>query len=934
MSMLWRTSRAPKAAYVARWVLALGLFGGSCSWSQAPAPSPSLEGVVVDPTGARVPHAYVHAEHDAVAETARDTTTDRAGEFALTLPPGSYDLIIEFPGFETFHTKVRIPATGAAPHLRASLAIQVHKEVIVVDPDDEVALSAADNKSSLVFKKGDLSIFSDDNTTFQQEILAMAGGTGSKDFELLIDGFSNGRFPSKQAIREIRFNRNSYSAQYAKYGLGRVEIFTQPGGEDFHGSLQVAGNDDAFNSANPYDNGEQPPYYTLNIDTSLNGPLARKTSFALTGSYGDIQNNAIVDSGTGQTAVPNPQRLLDFSGRVDRQMTSNNSFFARYDFNQSQLINNGVGLLVLPSEGTNLTTTTQTLQLSDTQVIGEKIVAEGHFQYLRTRLNQDPVSTATAIAVEGSFNGGGSPLQTQRDNQDNFEFQQYVSVETGKNFLRLGARYRLLRDANLSTAAYNGIFTFPSLQAYQQTVAGTAFAATQFNVTTGRSSAVILTGDVGAYTEDEWRARPNLTVDLGLRIESQSALPDHFDPAPRLGFSWAVGKTPRRRPFFVLRGGAGFFYDRFDPNNLLTAIRQQNGTTQPSYTVLNPQFYFTTLPTPLPSTVALSPPTLYNVDPHLHTEYGLFGGVSLDRPIGKIGTFSASYHFVRGDHQYLSRNINAPLPGTYIPGDPSSGIRPLGGTQNIYQFGSNGAAKIDSINANTHIQAGKKLSLFAFGSIALYSANDAPGSTTFPTNQYKPSADFGRPATARAQFYTGGTFQLPYGLASDSFLSLQSGAPFNITTGTDLNGDTIYNDRPSFATAASPAGSVYHTRYGTFDATPQPGETIIPVNYAAAPGVIFLETELSRNFKFGPRGPGEAPARSAAAPKKPASRPDPPYNLSFVVAANNLLNHVNPGPPVGVLGSPLFGQSISLNQAFAGTTSANRTIVLRTLFTF
>jgi hypothetical protein len=208
----------------------------------------------------------------------------------------------------------------------------------------------------------------------------------------------------------------------------------------------------------------------------------------------------------------------------------------------------------------------------------------------------------------------------------------------------------------------------------------------------------------------------------------------------------------------------------------------------------------------------------------------------------------------------------------------------------------------------------------------LYNQNDAPGSTSFPTNQYKPSVDFARPSTPRTQFYTGGTLQLPFGFTDDAYIALQSGAPFNITTGTDLNGDTIYNDRPSFATAASPAGSVYPTRYGNFNARPQPGEKIIPYNYAAAPGLIFLEMELARNFSFGPR--------PAAVAKNSEPLPDPPFHLSFVVAANNLINHVNPGPPVGVLGSPLFGHSISLNPTFGEATSANRTITFRTVFTF
>jgi hypothetical protein len=927
MSM-WRTHSVPMAAFVGSLTLAFGLLS-SCSWSQAPAALSTLEGLVVDPTGARVVGATIRAQPETTPDsTSASTTTNQVGHFVLRLAPGSYGLTIEFSGFEQFHTTIAIPARGEAPRLHVELVIPVRREDVVVDPEDAANLSGANNQSALVFRKNDLNSYSDDESTFQKEILAMAGGSGSRDFELLIDGFSNGRFPPKKAIREIRINRNSYSAQYDKFGQGRIEVFTQPGGERFHGNVEVSGNDDAFNAVNPYAPGAQPPYYSVNTDGSLSGPLARKTAFSVTGVFSDLQNNAIVDTDVLSAAIPSPVKSGSISARIDRQMTSKNTLYGRYEFAQSHQINSGVGLLVLPSQGADNTSSTQTFQISDTQVIGSKIVSESRFQYLRSRTNQTPASIAPAIFVEGSFSGGGSPAQAQQDNQDRYEFQHYLSVEASKNFLRLGARYRLLRDANLSTAFSNGQFTFPSLLAYQQTLAGTTFGATQFNLVTGQPSAVILTGDAGAYAEDEWRARPNFTLMLGFRLESQSAIPDHLDPSPHLGFSWAVGGTPKRRPLFVLRGGAAAFYDRFDANNLLTAIREQSGTVQPSYTIENPQFYFTALPATLPSVVSLGLPTLYSVDPHLRSEYGIYSGVSLDRNVGKIGTFSVSYHFVRGDHQFLSRNINAPLPGTYIPGEPGSGIRALGGNQNMYQFGSGGIAKEDTINANTHLQAAKHLTIFAFGSIALFNANDAPGPTSFPTNQYNSSVDFARPATSRAQFFTGGTLQLPLGLAADSYLSMQSGAPFNITTGTDLNGDTIYNDRPSFATPASPAASVYETRYGTFNANPQPGEKTIPFDYAAAPGLIFLEMELARNFRFGPRPVSSA----AAAAKKPLA--DPPFGLSFVVAANNLINHVNPGPPVGVLGSPFFGRSVSLNSSFAEATSSNRTISLRTVFSF
>ena len=79
---------------------------------------------------------------------------------------------------------------------------------------------------------------------------------------------------------------------------------------------------------------------------------------------------------------------------------------------------------------------------------------------------------------------------------------------------------------------------------------------------------------------------------------------------------------------------------------------------------------------------------------------------------------------------------------------------------------------------------------------------------------------------------------------------------------------------------------------------------------------------------------GAAAGVPAADSKTPPPRADPPFSLSFTVDATNLLNHRNPGVPVGVLSSPLFGQSISLNGVFTPNTAANRVIFLQTTFAF
>jgi hypothetical protein len=905
-----------------------------------------LSGAVSDPSGAKINHALVHVES---SDQQRDTKTDSTGSFTLPLPAGTYHVTIKADGFRTYATNITLTARVAHVSLDVRLQIAAADEEITVPAQNEGSTAAADNKSALVFKGDQLKDFSDDDGTFQQEILAMAGGEGPRPPEILVNGFSNGRFPPKNTIREIRINQNPYSAEYDNLGFGRVEIFTKPGTTKLHGEFDSSGTDNVFNAQNPYTTVE-PPYYTVNLNGNLSGSFNSKTSFFVSGLFNDLQNNAIVDAIDPtlltplSEAVRAPQITQTYSGRLDRQVTPTNTFMGRYEYNEITFNNSGVGLLVLPTEGLNTTTTTNTLQLTDTQVIGSKIISEAHFQYVRTRLDQSPASSAATVVVQGVFNGGGNPAQAQTDKQDSYELQEHLTIEHGSHFLRIGGRYRGLRDANNTRSGYNGQFTFPDLATYQLALQGETPAqifanggeTIQYNLTAGQSSAVVFTSDVGVFAEDEWKATKNLTLDYGFRFESQSGIADHVNPAPRVGFAWAAGKNAKRKAFFVLRGGGGLFYDRFASSNILTAIRRQSGTQQAAYFVENPNFYQQYLNAPpLATSLGAAPPTLYNIDPHLRTQYDTVGGVTVERRIGKIGTASVNYIFLRTNHQYLSRNINAPLPGTYNPADPSSGVRPLGGTQNIYQFSSDGMAVNNLIFANTNLQAGKRVSLFAFGFFALTQKNDAPSDTSFPTNQYDPLVDYGREANPRGQLFGGTTVKLPYGFSGSLFGSAQTGSPFNITTGTDLNGDTIYNDRPAFATNTTANSLIYKTRFGNFDANPQPGEATIPFNYGNSPSLYFLEAHLERAFQVGPRPAAPAPAPGAPAAKGPAPKPDRPYSLTLSIEAYNVLNHVNPGPPVGVLSSPLFGQSISLNAPFSmGGSSANRTVTLHCNFSF
>lgn len=883
----------------------------------------TLTGVVVDPSGARVIHAPVSVSGVGVN---RNVESDQTGHFAVpALPAGLYDVSIEVTGFRPWEKQVTI-ARGVTVDLRVKLEIAALPESIDVTPDGQIGTGSADNKSAQIFDQERLADLSDDNATFQQQLTALAGGDPSHLPDVYVDGFTGGGFPPKNSIREVRINQNPFSAEYPSYGGNRIEIFTKPGGNKLHGSLFVIGNDAPLNGNNPYTTIE-PPYYSYFVEGELSGSFNKKTSFYTDSPYHRMQSNSVVDAidpltlGSLSEAVSAPDNTLTFTGRLDRQFTTNNSLTMRYSLSHEQLTNAGVGLLVLPTEGYNSTNTNQILQLGDTQTVSQKVVVESRFQYIRSRVEQHAEDSSPTIVVEGAFNGGGGSVGLSHDNQDRFELQEYVSVARSKHFVRMGAQYDLLRDANEATTNYNGTYLFPTLAAYQ------AQAPTQFSVTTGQPSAVLLNGWLGAYAEDEWKAAKNLTLNFGLRFESQSAIPDHGDWAPRVGFAWAVGKHDKKPPVVVLRSAFGIFYDRFPASNLLTSVRQ-NGVTQQTFLVDNPSFY-PAVPSAsmLESGSGAVPPTPYTVSPHLHAEYDEDASFSVDRTLGKIGSVSATYLWARGIHQYISENVNAPLPGTYNPNVPNSGVRPLGGTQNIYQFDSAGIAKGQLFFANGNVRLNKRFSLYAFYRFQ-DERDDVLSATSFPSNSYNPSADYGQSGRlAKSRLFVDGNVSLPWKVSMIPFLVVGSGVPFNITTGTDLNGDTIYNDRPAFATDLS-RPSVVKTPYGIFDTEPIPGQKIIPVNYGHSPGYLQVNLEAEKTIGLGPRAAGKAVAG------KPPVKGDRPFALKLGVEVQNLLNSVSPGQPIGVLNSPLFGKPNSLNNFFSALGAANRVLDFALTFSF
>ena len=122
-----------------------------------------------------------------------------------------------------------------------------------------------------------------------------------------------------------------------------------------------------------------------------------------------------------------------------------------------------------------------------------------------------------------------------------------------------------------------------------------------------------------------------------------------------------------------------------------------------------------------------------------------------------------------------------------------------------------------------------KVQLFGFYTLN-YANSNTSGVSSFPSNSYNISQDYGRASfDTRHRLFFGGTIALPYAFRLSPFMIASSGSPFNITSANDLNGDSVFNDRPGFVSTATCATTTISPTDANLYCTPwepsTPGQT-------------------------------------------------------------------------------------------------------------
>lgn len=951
----------------------------------------TLRGAIIDELGAVIVGANVVLTDANGVQ--KKTTTNAEGIYTFAgLAPGKYSLTANAPGFAPMEIK-EIDVTAGRQSADVTLKVTIEEKVTV--DQTPVSTEATANANQTVIAGKDLDALPDDPDELAAALQALAGpSVGPNGGQIFIDGFTGGNMPSKDSIREIRINQNPFAAENDQPS-GRIDILTRPGTDKFRGGSSLNFTDESLNSRNPFaiTSSKRAPFQVRQYDLNLSGPVVKqKASFFV--NFGRVETNdneliraTVLDENLNTLEVGNafltPKRNTFFSPRFDYAINTNNTLVVRYNFNRFTFENQGVGGFNLPERGFNTVSTNHTIQLTETAILNPTTINETRFQFSAGRNENTGDNSIPALNVSGSFNSGGSQIGQTFNERKSWELNNFTAKQMGTHAIKFGGRVRhiSLDDNNENnfggTWGFTGGFGLTSIERYQLTlrlqeqgltpaeIRAAKGGAASFSMNSGNPFADVSQTDLGVFLQDDWRVRPNITFSYGLRYEVQTNTASRYDFAPRVAVAWSPGAANSARPpKMVIRLGTGFFYNRFSEGSTLTVNRnngvnlrqffvveesgrpdprtvaeQQNPSVAATYAVLN-QFSPTTIPDL--SGVPLTQQIVWEKDPNIQNPTVFATGIQVERQLPRNITMFAGFYNIRIVHVIRARDVNAPLPGTITQLTPL-GIRPDPTRGDVYRFEASGQFNQRQFFIGFNTRFSRMFQLNGNYSLSKTTNDtDGQGSTLFPMNSYDTSGEFGRGSfDIRHRFTLFGTINLPWRkIVVNPFLVANSGPPFNIITGQDLNFDRQTNERPSFAGPnATCVLPIKCTRFGNFNLQPLPGEEIIPRNFGKSPGSVVVNLRVGRMFSFGTinRGNAAAAARPAAGgpggptavaaggggpraavgpggPQGPGGAPsEKRFNLNVSLYIQNIFNHVNLGTPVGNLSSPNFGESLSLS---------------------
>jgi hypothetical protein len=863
-----------------------------------------VTGFVRDTTAAIIPGATLTLDNNKPVISASD------GAFRLPcFSPGQHHLHIEAASFAT--SDITLTAPLRQPELKVILQPSEVNTTVDVTAETDLVPSVNSSGPTETIAGTRLQSLADDPDDLLRELQQMAAADGGTpgNATIGIDGFSgNGEggttLPPKSSIAYIKVNPDLFSSEYRDppFGGGEIQIYTKPGQPTFHGALFTTNSSSWMNARDPFSTGNA-PIGKQRYGFEFSGPILKKGSdFSLNLEHRAINNLAAVNAFTADASgnpvafsqtVPANQALWIGLARADWQLGSKNTVTGSFSSNDNHFTNLGVGGTTLPEAGFDEFRYEHIIHLTDLTTVSPKLMNELRVGIMLDGRTDTPNSSAPSISVSGAFTGGGATVGTKRLNEKYNTLDDDIILTTGNHLIKTGIQTEFLNQHKRLPINFNGTYTFggtatqTALQQYASSLNGTA-TPTNFSDTEGNPEIDFVQIRIAAFFQDDWKIRPNLHLSYGLRYYGQDDPRLVHNYTPRVGLSW----SPDKKATTTLHAHAGMFTGRITSGPWAQFLGQ-DGVERITSTVYSPSAYcpggVSTGCNPFNNAVTLH--TINTLQPNFpNTYYGL-EEIGFSHTFPKSWTLSGSFDIAQFWHYARTENINSPTNGQ------PTGPRPSTPNLNILQLQGTGRGYGNVAFAGLEQHSIKRIQFF-MGAVREDIIDDTgdslfltPQTTGVNTGEYAR-----RPNNALWNVFGNFTLTLPAKIRLSSNFSASGGAPYNITTGNDNNGDGDFNDRPRYAPSGTPLCVVspnsipcaYNTHWGLLTNTGN--YPTLARDKGVQPWTYYLDTNLARTFNL---------------PHNVKS--EHPQSLTANLRSSNILNHRNITAVGGVLGSPLFG---------------------------
>ena len=840
---------------IVRLILTLFLAGGNFALAQQTVTSATLGGRVEDPSGAVVIGARLTATNLATNQK-QVATTDNSGRYRFPyLQVGGYRLLVEAQGFSPLNKQltvtvgqaldlpVKLEVAGVSAQVNISSDVPMIEtvrtqvtETIQPSDIDHLPLNGRNYLDLALLVPGVSPTNTGSNQRFAETSAVPGQGisiAGQRNLynSFVVDGLSanddaadlTGTYYSEEVVNQFQVITSGGIAEFGRASSGIVNIVTKSGTNDWRSNVYGFARNQRFDARNPFATTKD-LLTQAQYGGTFSGPIKHDRTFLFTNFEQTRRNYSavITVAPSAVTTINNRLNAVGYNGprittglapasfdttnffaRVDHKLGDRNQLSARYSLYHIRADNSRtVGGLNAVSRGSGLDDTDQTAQVSNVSTLSSRTLNEARFQFTHSRLNA-PINDAIgpAVSISGVANFGTATSSPLARDINLFEAVDNVSTQRGAHSPKAGVDFLYNRVNIVFPGAFQGVYNFTSLSNF---LSGNYL---NFQQAFGAPGQFQSNPNLGFFGQDEWRIRPDFTVNAGLRYDLQF-LPspirtDTNNLAPRLGFAFAPGDRKT-----VIRASFGIYYDRI-PLRATSNALQRDGTKYVVVQLSPAQIGAPVFPKVLAvqPTTLLTKPNITRIDPNLEASYGEQANFQIERELPGDALISVGYLHLRTLHIILSRNVNVPL----VPA--SSGIPNLGRPDpnwgNISRYEGSGDSYYNGMVVSFNKRAAHWANLRV--SYTLSKTIDDAGNFFFstPQNNFNLRDERGLSDNdQRHRLVVSGSFQAPqqgkeeglrralHGFQLSYIFTYASRLPFNVLLGSDRNFDTNNNDRP------------------------------------------------------------------------------------------------------------------------------------------